>query len=56
MDPEQTQPNLRERYRLLEGKFDPIWAAIGASNWTLAAFIIWTIAAVAFGFWVGLSP
>lgn len=52
-DTDDTQPNLRERYKRLEGKFDPIWVALGASNWTLAAFLIWTIATTAFGFWAG---
>ena len=55
-DPETTDTNWKAKYAKFEGKFDPLWAAIGASHWTLAAFLIWTVACVAFGFWAGHKP
>ena len=54
-DPDKTDPNL-QRYLRAEGRFDRLIAPIVDSPLTLAAFVVWALAAVAFGFWVGLKP
>lgn len=46
----------RTRYLLAEIQFDKLWAGIGSSPLTLAIFVAWTLAMVAFGFWAGLKP
>lgn len=45
-----------ERYRRAEMAFDRAWSAIGASPWTLAAFVIWTVLMVLAGMWIGAKP
>lgn len=52
---EDTHPNL-QRYLKAEGRFDRLMAPIVASPLTLALFLIWTMACLAFGFWCGLKP
>lgn len=43
----------KRRYEEAEDWFDDVMAAVLASPWTLGAFIVWTLAAVGFGWWVG---
>ena len=45
-----------ERYRRAEMAFDRAWSAIGASPWTLGAFVIWTVLMVLAGMWIGAKP
>lgn len=54
-DPERTIPPM-DRYKKAETAFDKAWSAIGASPWTLAAFVLYSIGLVAFGFWAALKP
>ena len=54
-DPEKTIPPM-ERYRRAETWFDPLWAAIGSSPVTLAAFVIYTVLMVLAGMWIGGKP
>jgi hypothetical protein len=58
-DPEKTIPPAEKAaaaYKEAEGWFDDVAEVLLKSPLTLAAFVIWTIAALAFGFWAGLSP
>ena len=50
-DPEATNPNLA-RYLRADGWLDRHLAPLVASPLTLAALIVWTVACVAFGFWL----
>ena len=54
-DPEKTI-QLAERYRHAEDAFDKAWSAIGASPWTLAAFVAWTVLMVLAGMWIAQAP
>ena len=49
---DKTDPNL-QRYIRAEGWFDRhVAEPLTGSAWTLAIAIVWTVACVAFGFWV----
>jgi len=50
-DPDKTDPNL-QRYLSADGWFDRHIAPLVASPLTLAAFAVWTVGCVVFGFWL----
>ena len=56
MDPEATDTKWKRRYQGAEMWFDDASALLVRSPWSLALFVVYSIALVAFGFWCGLKP
>ena len=55
-DPDATDTKWQRRYQAAELWFDDALALFTRSPWSLALFVAWTIALVAFGYWCGLKP
>lgn len=57
-DPEATAPPVKpskwkRAYVAAEEVFDVFLGFLTASHWSLAIFVLWTLIAVGFGWWVG---
>ena len=52
-DTEKTDTKWQRRYRAAEESFDIALAGFLHSPFSLALFVAWTLAAVAFGWWCG---